>query len=120
MPVDDDDGRHRVNALADGVADLCLLLGRGAIFLCQVLGDVLATSGHLRVEFKRLNVELGPYIAGQIYQRPLKGRQADGTPGQEMSETKSILSKEVMALARKNGDKCSIVRQAQVPCYGWA
>jgi len=81
MPVDDDDGRHRVNALADGVADLCLLLGRGAIFLCQVLGDVLATSGHLRVEFKRLNVELGPYIAGQIYQRPLKGRQADGTPG---------------------------------------
>ena len=68
-------------ALGNGGANLRLLLGRRAVFLRQVLGDVLPAGRHLRVQLKGLKVQLGAeHIAG-LRQGLLQRSQADGAPG---------------------------------------
>ena len=67
-------------ALANGVANLRLLLGRGAVLLRQMLADVLTTGGHLRVEFERLEMQFSGKLVLQPVQRLLQCRQADGAP----------------------------------------
>ena len=68
-------------ALADGVADGLLLLRGGAIFLRQVLGDVLAAGRHTGVELEGLKVQVGVKFGCQPGQRLFQRAQTNGAPG---------------------------------------
>ena len=68
-------------ALADGVADLRLLLGRGAVLGGQVLAHVLPARRHLRVELEWLQVHAGLHGIGAARQRLLQRRKAHCAPG---------------------------------------
>src|SRR5690606_5452012 len=63
------------------LADLRLLLGRAAVFLRQVLGDVLALGAHLRVQLEGLEADVGRHLAVEALQGLLQPAQADGAPG---------------------------------------
>ena len=56
---------HFGAALANVLAHLGLLLGRGAVLFGDVLGQVLATGGHVGVELKGLEMQLGAYVRRQ-------------------------------------------------------
>jgi hypothetical protein len=49
--------------------------------LRQVLSDILATDGHLRIELERLKVQLGRKVSADTLERLLQGTQTDGAPG---------------------------------------
>ncbi len=71
---------HLGAALADGLADLGLLLGRGAVLFGQVFAGVLAFGAHVGVEFEGLEVDVGRDFGAQLAQSLLQGAQAHGAP----------------------------------------
>ena len=68
-------------ALANVLAHLRLLLGRGAVLFGNVLGQVLATGGHVGIELKGLEMQLGTHIWRQALKRAFQGAQAHSAPG---------------------------------------
>jgi len=48
--------------------------------LRQVFANVLATGGHVRVQFKRLQMNLRGHLGLHLLQRLLQRRQANGAP----------------------------------------
>ena len=65
------------NVLAVGVG----LFSADAVLLRDVLGDLLALSGHVRVQLKRLKVDFGCDVGLDIGQRLVKRHQAYHAPG---------------------------------------
>ena len=68
-------------ALAQGGARSGLLLGRRAVFLRQMLGQVLAAFGQVGVEFERLQVQADRHGRRQALERLQQRGQPDGAPG---------------------------------------
>jgi len=59
-----------------------LLLGRcRPVFFSDVFEDVLALGAHARVQFERLEMDVGLDFAGDALQRLLQRFQADRAPG---------------------------------------
>src|SRR5262249_45297281 len=78
-------------ALAERKADACAALAyrrlrlgdlrrRAAVFVAQVLDDVLAFRAHLRVQFKRVHDPLGANLVTEVGKRALQRREADRAP----------------------------------------
>ena len=70
-------GTARSNGGARGFA----LLGGRAVFLLQVLADVLAFWPHLRIELKRLEGQVQLHLTGQALGGLLERAQPDDAPG---------------------------------------
>ena len=65
----------------DGVAVALALLGRGAIFFKQMLGNVLPLRAHLRVELEGLKVQVDRDLIFHALGGLLQGLEANHTPG---------------------------------------
>jgi len=65
----------------NGLANLRLLLGGGAIFFGQVFAQVLPAGGHVRVQLKGLEMQIGLHLAVQALQGFFQSTQAHGAPG---------------------------------------
>jgi hypothetical protein len=72
---------HLGAALADVLADGGLLFGRGAVFLRQVLGNILAARRHLRVQLEGFEMQRGLHLPGGLFKRPLERAQTHRAPG---------------------------------------
>ena len=59
----------------------CACAGVMPYFFRDVLGDFLAFGRHLRIEFERLEVQLGGNVARHPLQRMVERLEADGAPG---------------------------------------
>ena len=71
---------HLGPACGNGLANLRLLLGGGAVLLRQVLAQVLPAGTHLRVQLKGLKVQIGLHLAVQALQSFFKRAQTHGAP----------------------------------------
>ena len=98
--------------LADGFADLGLLLGCGAVFFRQVLAGVLPFSAHVGVQLERLEVDVSGHFALQLVQGLLQRTQTHGTPGAghvghkidfERSRHSSMVSRRVGPCSQSGG-----------------
>jgi hypothetical protein len=63
------------------LANLCLLLGSRAVFLGQVLAQILPARGHVGVQLEGLEMQIGLHIPLQALECHLEGTQTDRTPG---------------------------------------
>jgi hypothetical protein len=57
------------------------LLGRRAVFLREVLGDVLARCRHLRIQLERLEMNVCGHGVARALQRLFERAQPDHAPG---------------------------------------
>ena len=79
-PVHVESETHCRTTLADGRAVGIDLIGTAAVLARQVLGGIFTLGGHLRVQFKRLEVDLGADLPVELRQCLLQRRQSHRTP----------------------------------------
>ena len=76
--------------VADQLAVFWDCFGRRAVLFSDVFDDVLTFGGHVRVQFERLEMDLGLHLIAQLSRAWVRPRRPIMHQGQDTSLTKSI------------------------------